>query len=119
MTTLNSWRNEDDEANWIPYTYQPNSKKSKKESEAQFSNRMKFSLANSILNLIRQVIKLSFIKYDRGRKSGYNFAVGLFLSNAVRGDHPNLEVNFSAMEVSKGSLPGLHKWEFSLHDNEI
>lgn len=109
MIPLNSWKNEDDEINWIPYNYKPNSQKSIKESDAQFSNRAKFSLANSILNMIRPIIKTSFVKYNKGRKSGYNMAVGLVLSNAVRGDYPNLEVNFSAMEVSKESLSGLYK----------
>lgn len=119
MNTLNSWRNEDDEVNWIPYSYQPNSGKSTNQSEAQRSFRSKFGLANSILHLIRPVIKTSFVKYNKGRRSGYNTAVGLFLSNAVRGIYPNIEVNFSAMEVSKGSLPGLDQWEFSINDQEI
>lgn len=119
MNTLHSWRNEIDEANWIPYKYEPKSVKSIKESAAQFSNRMKFSLANSIFNSIRPLIKLSFIKYDKGRKSGYNTAIGLFLTNAVRGEHPDFEVNFSKMEVSKGALPGLHKWEFSVINNNL
>lgn len=119
MNSLNSWKNEDDEINWIPYNYKANFKKSVKESAVQFSNRTKFSLANSILNLIRPLIKTSFVKYNKGRKSGYNTAVGLFLSNAVRGDYPNLEVNFSAMEVSKGSLPGLNKWKFHVNHNEV
>jgi hypothetical protein len=80
---------------------------------------MKFSLANSILNHLRTTIKISFVKYNKGRKSGYNTAVGLFLINAIRGDYPNFEVNFSAVEISKGTLPGLDKWEFSVNDNEL
>lgn len=119
MNSLNSWKTEDDEANWIPYSYKPKSKKSIKESELQYSNRVKFSLANSILNHIRSAIKITFIKYNKGRKSGYNTAVGLFLANAVRGDYPNLEVNFSAIEVSKGILPGLDKWEFFVNANKV
>ncbi len=119
MNNLNSWRNEDDETNWIPYNYKPGSKRSAKESVAQFSNRMKFSLANSILHPIKDFLKVSFIKYNKGRRSGYNTAIGLFLTNAVRGEHPNFEVNFSAIEVSKGTLPGLHKWEFHVNDQEI
>lgn len=112
MNTLNSWKNEEDDLNWIPYPYIYNS--TTKQSDAQRSHRMKFSLANSILGLIREVIKVSFVKHDKGRKSGYNTAVGSFMANAVRGDYPNLEVNFSAIEISKGTLPGLSKWEFSL-----
>lgn len=119
MNTLNSWKSEDDQANWMPYNYKPRSEKSIKESELQYSNRVKFSLANSILNNIRSAIKTSFVKYNKGRKSGYNTAIGLFLANAVRGNYPNLEVNFSAIEVSKGTLPGLDKWEFLVNANEV
>lgn len=117
MNILNSWTNEDDDINWIPYPYKYNS--TVKQSEAQRSYRMKFSLANSILGLIRSVIKLSFVRYDKGRKSGYNTAIGLFLENAVRGDYPNLEVNFSVMQISKGTIPALSKWEFSVNGNNV
>lgn len=117
MNILNSWKSEDDEADWMPYNYKPRSGKSIKESELQYSNRVKFSLANAILNNIRSLAKISFVKYNKGRKSGYNTAVGLFLTNAIRGDYPNLEVNFSAIELSKGTLPGLDKWEFSFNNN--
>lgn len=117
MNPLNSWRNEDNDINWIPYPYTHNS--TTKQSDAQRSYRMKFSLANSILSLIREVIKVSFVKHDKGRRSGYNTAVGSFMAKAVRGDYPNLEVNFSAMEVSRGTLPGLSKWEFSLTNEKI
>lgn len=123
MTELNSWKDEDDSINWKPYEYRAlnyrNKRKSRKESDAQRSFRMKFGLANSILTQIRKVLKLSFVKYDKGRKSGYNVAVGLFMSNAVRGDYPNLEVNYSAIEVSKGTLPGLHQWEFSVEEDTV
>ena len=69
-------------------------------SPAQQTQRLKFGLVTSTLNLLRNLIYIGF-----GSKAGFFGAVSYALRNAVEGVYPNFNINFGKMLVSSGSLP--------------
>lgn len=75
---------------------QPNTQK-------QLSQRMRFALVQELLQSISQHCRVGFGAYAQGR-SAYNAAMSANLKNAVTGDYPDLHIDFSKVQVSKGTL---------------
>lgn len=69
-------------------------------SPAQQTQRLKFGLVMTTLNLLRSLIYIGF-----GSKAGFYGAVSYALRNAVEGVYPNFSINYGKMLVSSGSLP--------------
>ncbi|MGK9118021.1 DUF6266 family protein [Olivibacter jilunii] len=79
-------------------------------SEAQIAHRTKFAISSQYLRPLKDILNIGFSDQQQAKSSGYNMAVRAFFNNAIIGEYPDFEVDFSKMELSRGSinpLPGL------------
>lgn len=73
----------------------------------QLAQRLKFGMAVSFLQPIKDVLNIGFSDATLGKSTGYNEAVKSMLTNAIVGEYPDFEIDFGGIELSKGSLAGL------------
>jgi len=79
-------------------------------SEAQIAHRTKFAISSQYLRPIKDILNIGFSDQQQAKSSGYNMAVRAFFNNAIVGDYPDFDVDFTKLELSRGSLtplPGL------------
>jgi len=72
-------------------------------SEKQQNQRTKFSLVMSFLKPINPFIRVGY-KLFTAKQTAYNAAMSQVLTNAVVGELPNSAIDFSLVQVSKGTL---------------
>lgn len=86
---------------------------SKKASDLQLAQRVKFARTVAFLSPLRDLLNLGYSDKLQGRTTGYNMAVQHAISHAVVGDYPDYEINFGAVQISKGNLSNLLgvQWE--------
>ena len=72
-------------------------------SEKQQNQRTKFSLVMSFLKPINPFLRVGY-KLFTAKQTAYNAAMSQVLTNAVVGELPNSTINFSLVQVSKGTL---------------
>lgn len=76
-------------------------------TQAQLAQRAKFALAVSFLQPMKWILDLGFNDKQRGRNTGYNRGLQLFITQAVTGDYPDYEIDFANVTVSQGSMEKL------------
>lgn len=76
-------------------------------SPLQLAQRLKFGMAVSFLQPIKDVLNIGFSDASLDKSTGYNQAVKSLLENAIIGEYPDFELDFEKIELSKGSLAGL------------
>jgi hypothetical protein len=79
----------------------PLRKKNRKTSELQKAVQAKFKLASDFVGAIRDLINVSF--QSRPGEIKENIAVSRIITKAIGGVYPDLIIDYSAIEVSKGS----------------
>ena len=72
-------------------------------TEAQVSQRSKFTLALSFLKPITNVLRTGFKLYAN-KQTAFNAAMSYTLANAITGDYPDFELNFASALISRGTL---------------
>ncbi len=76
-------------------------------SPLQMAQRMRFAMAVGFLQPIKDVLNVGFSDTVLGTSTGYNQGVKSMLKNGIIGEYPDFEIDFSGVELSKGSLAGL------------
>ena len=72
---------------------------------AQLEQRAKFSLIGSFLKPLTSFLRVGF-KSLAIKMTAYNAAMSYNLENAVTGVYPSFTVDYSAVKVTSGNLPG-------------
>lgn len=75
-------------------------------TEKQRNQRERFGLVNRFLATQSQLVKIGFRSYS-GRQSAFNAAASYNLRNAITGDYPDVQLNYTDLRISMGQLPGL------------
>jgi hypothetical protein len=73
-------------------------------SSAQLVQRAKFSLAAKFLRSMKNLLTISF-KDFANKMTGPNSALAYALKNAITGEYPDFNLDYSLALVSRGSLP--------------
>ncbi len=79
---------------------------SKAPTNLQLIQRAKFGLVNGFLQPISMLVNLGY-KSLAFQKTGYNLATSEIIAEAISGVYPDLEIDFSKVLFSKGSLTGV------------
>lgn len=96
----------------------PNNVKDAK-TEAQLTQRQKFSLIAAFLKKVRPVIKAGY-KPNNSRMTAANSAMSYNLKNAISGTYPNQQIDFPSIMVARGDLvPAQNQSAESTAANEI
>lgn len=77
---------------------------SKPASEAQLAQRMRFALAVAFLSPIKDLLNLGFSDIEQATATGYNVALSNLLRNGMAGDYPEVEIDYTKVQISRGSL---------------
>lgn len=72
-------------------------------TEKQQNQRLRFALVGRFLQAHRNLVNIGFNAYKPGM-SATNAAMSYNLSNAITGDFPDLSIDFSKVQLSRGSL---------------
>ncbi|GAA4778403.1 hypothetical protein GCM10023231_01200 [Olivibacter ginsenosidimutans] len=78
--------------------------KSKSNSPKQAAQRARFGMAVSFLRPMKNVLNLGFRDKKSNKSTGYNQGMQRFMKNAIIGEYPDLQINYSGIEVSSGGL---------------
>lgn len=79
-------------------------KSGKAPSVKQLAVHAKFALSASRLTPIKELLNIGFGDKKLNKITGYNAAARAFLTEAIIGEYPNFEVDYSKVKMSKGSL---------------
>lgn len=77
-----------------------NPKQRDPQTPAQLAHRIKFSLVNKGLSPLNKMIKIGY----RHSNKNYRKLVGEAYHNAIIGEYPNFELDYSKIEVAEGEL---------------
>ncbi len=75
-------------------------------SKKQLEQQARFALINGFLRPVKPLLEIGFKNYANGR-TGYNSASSYNLKNALTGETPNLQIDYSMVLVSRGDLTGV------------
>ena len=90
--------------NGRPYVrMRPHWKGRYKPTPAQILNQKKFKYAMLLMRDFRELLKLT-VEFEIGQSTSSS-AMKALLNDAIVGVHPDLSVDFSRMQVARGSLP--------------
>lgn len=78
-------------------------KPSNPKTEKQTNQRTKFTLALNFLKPITPFLRIGY-KLHTAKQTAFNAAMSQVLTNAIIGDNENAVINYSAVQVSKGTL---------------
>ena len=92
-----SWRN-------IDYIKGLPRKRSKAPTEKQLAQQAKFTFAIEFFQPIKELLNMGFADQRRGKTTGYNIALRELIKNAVTGDYPDYQIDYSQVQISVGSL---------------
>lgn len=73
-------------------------------SDAQLAQRTRFALAVAFLSPIKDLLNLGFSDSEQASATGYNVALSHLLRNGMTGDYPVVEIDYSRVRISRGSL---------------
>ena len=107
-------------SNWksIDYIKGIPRKSNKAPTQKQLDQRMRFGLVLNFLGQIKDILDFGFKSHEAGKRTGFNVAIQHALNNAIVGDYPNFEIDYSKILLSKATLakpeltasnPELHK----------
>lgn len=74
-------------------------------TDKQKAQRMKMALAIGFLSPISELVNIGFSS-EAIKTSGFNVATSSFISNAITGTYPHLDVDYSRVLISSGNLTG-------------
>jgi hypothetical protein len=72
-------------------------------SAKQLEQQLKFKMAIDFFRPLKDLVQVTFD--NGGNASGMNNATGRFLENAISGTSPNIIIDYSKVNVSRGHLP--------------
>src|SRR5690554_345323 len=78
-------------------------------SKGQVAQRTRFSLIAKFVRALLPVIRVGFKQSAGAYNSAYSAAVSYNVHNAVKGEHPDFEIDFSNAMLSKGGLTGTYE----------
>lgn len=82
----------------------------------QLTSEQAMKVASAFMKTIAPVVAMGFGPYTAGKiMSPRNAAVGYARKHAMIGNHPDVELDYSKVLISCGSLPGLQDVRASLH----
>ncbi|MHB9055777.1 MAG: DUF6266 family protein [Paludibacteraceae bacterium] len=87
-------------------------------TEKQVNQRTKFTTALSFLQPITPFLRVGY-KLFTAKQTAFNAAMSNVLTNGITGEAPNLELVYSAISVSKGTLTPAVNAAFSYDSGEI
>lgn len=73
-------------------------------TDKQLEQQARFALVNGFLKPMKPLLEIGFKNYANG-KTGYNSATSYNLKNALTGQTPNLEIDYTMVMLSRGDLP--------------
>jgi len=73
-------------------------------TEAQVNQRTKFGLVTGFMQAINFILKFSFKQVAGDAMTAYNYAVQYALKNAMTGEAPDFELDYSKVLISDGQL---------------
>jgi hypothetical protein len=73
-------------------------------TEGQVKQRSKFSVTMEFLSAITPFIRIGFKEYSTGRLTAFNAATSYNIKNATTENNDKIELDFSKVLVSRGSL---------------
>ena len=76
---------------------------SKAPTDLQLIQRAKFGFANGFLGPLGSLINMGF-KTQAVKKTGFNMAIAHFMTEALTGTYPDLEIDYTKVLFSKGPL---------------
>lgn len=88
----------------IKYLRSLPTKSGKPATVSQLAVYAKFALSAARLSPIKDILYIGFSDKKLNTITGYNAAVKLFITNAILGEYPDYTVDYSKMQLSKGSL---------------
>lgn len=95
-----SWRG-------IDYVRSLPKKSGKPASDDQLAQRAKFAMTTNFLKSIKEILLVGYSDAKLRSKTGYNAAFSHFISQAIKGDYPNYEVDYSVVQIARGGLAPL------------
>lgn len=82
-------------------------KSHKPRSEARLANEQAMKVIMEALKPLRMVIRTGFRGAAESlNMTAFNFALSLNKKNALRGEYPNIEMDWAKFSISQGELPG-------------
>jgi hypothetical protein len=94
-------------------------KSGKAPSDAQLAVQAKLALAAFQLSRIKTVLNMGFSDTKLNKLTGYNAAVREFIQNAITGNFPDLAIDYSKMQISRGSLTVLKGLALAIVGNVV
>ena len=93
-------------SNWKDVSYIKGlpKKSNKAPSQAQLEQQAKFALVIKTLQPITALLNEGFKNGKTARATGYNLALQHLINNAVIGVYPSFGIDYTKMQISKGSL---------------
>lgn len=91
------WRNVD----YIRSLPRPSGKPA---SPAQLTQRARFAMAVAFLSPIKDLLNLGFSDSEQATATGYNVALSHLLRTGMTGDYPEVEIDYTKVQISRGSL---------------
>jgi hypothetical protein len=73
-------------------------------TDGQINQRTKFNLVNQFLKALNFLLKIGFKKVAGDLMSPYNYALQFILKNAITGEAPDFEIDYSKVLISDGDL---------------
>lgn len=73
-------------------------------TEKQLTQRNKFSLVGKFLKTITPVVRVGFKNVAAATNSAYSAAMSYNIQNALRGEYPDIELDYERVAISRGSL---------------
>jgi len=73
-------------------------------SEAQLQQRARFALAVAFLSPVKDLLNLGFSDKEQNAATGYNVALSHLLRSGITGDYPKVDIDYSKVQISRGSL---------------
>ena len=87
-------------------------------TESQIEQRNKVKLIVGVLRPVLLLLRMGF-KNDAVKMSAYNAAFSYNIQNAITGDSPNLEVDWTALRLSQGHLLGVETPTVTVANSKI
>ncbi|WP_430817852.1 DUF6266 family protein [Carboxylicivirga sp. RSCT41] len=102
----------------INYMRSLSDRSNKKASEKQLLQRAKFAFAMDFLHPLYPVVTIGY-RNQNDRKLPINAAMQQVITHVVEGEDPDLSINYSKLQIAKGSLETAKKESVSIEDDEI
>lgn len=96
-------------SNWrsIDYVRSVPKRSKKPASVKQLEHRAKFGLIISFIAPIKDIVNIGLSDSNLRKYTGFNLAVKMLLNAAVVGDYPDIRIDYSKVQLSKGPLAEL------------